>query len=178
MLIDFTWWALTSLRNCEYVRFTWDALCIVGSARYSNTTAMSATGSNQCRHAGGGGGAGDVGRSPGGGGVACLVNPLPPPRSLVQPYANDRITSPVRGFGRNDVDLRSTRSPAAATASTSATGSGLHRIAVPAGPAASIAAFASRWIMRTAVASSPICQHTRMSNSCRTDVSSPRHRSL
>ena len=33
----------------------------------------------------------------------------------IQPSANSRMTSPVLGFGPNEVDLRGTRRPSAAT---------------------------------------------------------------
>lgn len=52
-------------------------------------------------------------------------------RRLRQSMANVRRTRPVLGFGPKEVDLRGTRSPPAATASTSSTASGLRSTAVP-----------------------------------------------
>jgi hypothetical protein len=50
-----------------------------------------------------------------------------------QPRANVRITRPVRGLGANDVDLRGTRSPCAASSRTSSADSGGQMTAVPPG---------------------------------------------
>ena len=65
-----TWWASTSLRNCEYVRLSVGTLevCMFGSTSHNKTELPIATTHSQCRHAGGGGGAVGLGRSPGGGG--------------------------------------------------------------------------------------------------------------
>ena len=75
MLTSLTWCALTSLRNCEYVRLSFGTvlLCTFGRTSHSTNDSPIATGHSQWRHAGGGGGAVGVGRSPGGGVAACLV---------------------------------------------------------------------------------------------------------
>ena len=61
----------------------------------------------------------------------------------------------MRGLGPNEVDLRGTRSPSAATAVTSAADTGLQITAVPPlSAAAAIAAWASWWTTRTVRGSS------------------------
>src|SRR3954466_7587488 len=65
------------------------------------------------------------------------------PRSYASSKA--RMSRPVAGFGTNNVDLRGIRSPAAATAATSATGVGLSNSAVPPDARAASIAAGTSW---------------------------------
>ena len=86
--------------------------------------------------------------------------------TLFQLSANARMTRPVRGFGPNDVDLRGTRSPFAATVYTSAADIGAQITAVPPDlPASAIAVAASLCTIRT-LRSSSRSPHSRVISSC------------
>src|SRR5207237_9688064 len=85
-------------------------------------------------------------------------------RWLVQPRANERSTSPVRGLGANEVDLRGTRSPCAATSRTTSADSGGQMTAVrSADLAAECSASSASWWTSTCWSSSLTC-HSRPSS--------------
>ena len=95
----------------------------------------------------------------------------------VQPRANERSTRPVRGLGANEVDLRGTRSPCAATSRTSSADSGGQMTAVPPAAAPPNAQRLIRVVVDLHVlVVVPTCHSRPSSSSCIPAAESARHR--
>src|SRR5580704_11140076 len=99
------------------------------------------------------------------------------PPGAARPHGSNVLsTSPVRGLGPNDVDLRGTRSPCAATSLTAASGIGLQMTAVPPASSAIRIASPASCEISTSRSLSLISHSWASSSSCMTEASSARQR--